>query len=384
MKILGAKEIKSLIEKEADHCVSMYLPVHRIGDPRDRIHLKNLLAEAKRLLVAQGLRSVEAAKLLAPEHEPLEDMRYLTNLGAEGMALFISENFRERYLLPRRFSESVTVAGRFRVKPLLPLLTGDGRYFILALSKDEVRLFIGSRYGIVETGLPDGAPVGIEEALRYDQPEKQLQYHTGAPEAGGRRGAMFHGQGAGADDERNNIRRFFQQLDKYLSPVFSKEKMHVVPVGVEYLPPLYRVVDSSGMLLSGSVNTNPGALGPEELHARTWQLVAPLFAEREEAAREKFHALHGTGLAVTDIAEILAAARDGRVEILFAVEECEIWGVFDSGRYMIIPTVGDFPGAVDLLDLAVAWTLAGNGDVYVRKLEEMPLPADSASILRYS
>lgn len=384
MKILGPKAVKALIDKEADHCVSIYLPVHRIGDPQDRIRLKNLLAEAKKLLIARGLRTVEAEKLLEPELELLEDLRYLANLGSEGMALFICEDMRERYLLPRRFSEAVTVAGRFRVKPLLPLLTGDGRYFILALGKNDVRLFIGSRYGITETGLPAGAPAGIGEALRLDQPEKQLQYHTGAPAAGGRRQAMFHGHGAGADDERNTIRRFFQEIDTYLGPLFAGEKIPVVQVGVEYLPPLYREVDSSGMLLPGSVNANPAALGPEELHTRTWQLAAPLFAGKEKAARERFQAQHGTGLAVTDSAEIVTAARDGRVETLFAVEDCEIWGVFDTGRYMVIPTSEDFPGAVDLLDLAVAWTLAGNGEVYVKKMEEMPVPAESAAILRYS
>lgn len=385
MKILGRKEINALIEKESDHCVSIYLPVHRFGDPQDTIRFKNLLGKAQKLLVEKGLRSVEAAKLLAAEFALLEDVQYWKSLGSEGMAVFICEDLRERFLLPAEFSESVTVAGRFRVKPLIPLITGDGRFFILALNKSDTRLFIGSRFSITEIGLPEGAPKSLEEALKYDDPEKQLQYHTGAAgSGGGRRQAMFHGHGGAADDERVNISRFFQLLEKHLYPVFFAQKIPVVPVGVEYLPPLYREIDSSGMLLSGSLNTNPAAMRPEELHRRTWQLVAPLFAEEEKAAREKFHEQFGTGLAVADMAEIVAAAKDGRVETLFVLKDAAIWGVVDPGRNMIIPTADDFPGAVDLLDFAAAWTLAGNGTVYVKKLEEMPVQGDIVAILRYS
>lgn len=384
MKILGRKEIKALIEKESDYCVSIYLPVHRFGDPQDTIRFKNLLVQAQKLLEQRGLRSVEAAKLIAPEFELLEDVQYWKNLGSEGLAVFISEDLRKRYLLPLEFSESAAVAGRFRVKPLISLITGDGRFFILALNKSDTRLFIGSRYSIAEVGLPDGAPRGLEEALKYDDPEKQLQFHTGAAGTGGRRQAMFHGHGAGADDERENISRFFQQLEKHLHPVFLEEKIPVVPVGVEYLPPLYREIDSSGMLVSGSLNVNPSAMRPEELHDRVWQLVAPVFTQEENAAREKFHKLYGTGLAVSDMAEIVAAAKDGRVETLFVLKDVTVWGVFDPGKNMIIPTADDFPGAVDLLDLAAALTLAGNGAVYVKKLEEMPVQEDIAAILRYS
>ncbi|HHO47192.1 MAG TPA: hypothetical protein ENN06_01855 [Desulfobacteraceae bacterium] len=384
MNILGRKEIMALIEKEAEHCISIYLPVHRFGDPQDTIRFKNLLGRAQRQLEEKGLRSVEAVKLLEPEHALLEDLQYWKKLGSEGMAVFICAGLRERYLLPARFSESVTVSRRFKVKPLVPLITGDGRFFILALNKNDTRLFIGSRNSITEIGLPEGAPASIQEALKYDESEKQLQYHTGAPAAGGRRQAMFHGQGAGGDDERENITRFFQQLERHLSPVFYEHKIPVVPVGVEYLPPLYREIDSSGTLIPGSLNVNPGALDPDELHRRTWEMVAPLFAEKERKAREKFHALHGTGLAVTDLAEIVTAARDGRVETLFTLEGVQIWGVFDYDRNMIIPVADDFPGAVDLLDLSVALTLSGNGGVYVKKLGDMPVAGDIAAVLRYS
>ena len=172
MKILGSKEIRTLVENQSDHCISINLPVHRLGAPQDNIRFKNLLGKAEKLLVDQGMRSVEAGKLLGPEYELLENTEYWKNLGADGLAVFCSEDLREKYLLPKKFSESVTVARRFRVKPLLPLVTGNGRYFILALNKNDTRLFAGSRFSIAEIGLPEGAPNSLAEALKYDDPQR--------------------------------------------------------------------------------------------------------------------------------------------------------------------------------------------------------------------
>jgi len=43
-------------------------------------------------------------------------------------------------------------------------------------------------------------PRKIEDILKYDDPEKQLQYHTGTSSGKGKRSAIFHGHGVGTDD----------------------------------------------------------------------------------------------------------------------------------------------------------------------------------------
>jgi hypothetical protein len=53
-------------------------------------------------------------------------------------------------------------------------------------------------------GLED-VPTSIAEALKYDDPEKNLQFHTGTTGGGGgERSAMFHGQGAGNDEQERS------------------------------------------------------------------------------------------------------------------------------------------------------------------------------------
>ena len=55
----------------------------------------------------------------------------------------------------------------FQIRPLLPLLGGDGQYYVLALSQDHVRLFEGTREGVCEVDV-DAVPQGLAEALKYD------------------------------------------------------------------------------------------------------------------------------------------------------------------------------------------------------------------------
>jgi Bacterial archaeo-eukaryotic release factor family 3 len=56
----------------------------------------------------------------------------------------------------------VVVTHRFHIKPLLPWLSGNGHFFVLTLSRKEVRLLQGTRYSICELEL-QGVPQGIAE-----------------------------------------------------------------------------------------------------------------------------------------------------------------------------------------------------------------------------
>ena len=85
--------------------------------------------------------------------------------------------------MPHSFDEHVEVGDRFYLKPLVPVLTNDSKFYLLALSQNEVKFYLGSHYSINEIELPKGVPPSLAEALKYDDPEKQTQFHSG--DAGG-------------------------------------------------------------------------------------------------------------------------------------------------------------------------------------------------------
>jgi hypothetical protein len=89
----------------------------------------------------------------------------VTSQGGEwfvkGILLSSQLGERDRFLICSQFTEQtyhyhllVTFvfntedSDRFHLKPLLPLLTGDGRFYILALSQNQVRLLQGTRYSV--------------------------------------------------------------------------------------------------------------------------------------------------------------------------------------------------------------------------------------------
>ena len=170
------EDLRKLVEAAHPVCLSIYQPAHRAGpDTRshatqDLIRLKNLLRAAADRLTAGGLRPRDAEDLLAPARRLLDDAVFW-QYQSDGLAVFLAPGMTRTFRIPIRFEELVVVAPRFHVKPLLPLLTGDGLFYVLALSQNEVRLLAGTRNYMGEVELP-GAPRSLAEALQYDDPER--------------------------------------------------------------------------------------------------------------------------------------------------------------------------------------------------------------------
>lgn len=240
MRLFSLDELKILIEEPNGVCISVYMPTRQLGveTQQNPIRFKNLLRQAEQELINSGLRSQDIQDLLQPARE-IDEYDFWQHQ-SNGLAIFIAPNFFSYYCLPINFPELVVVTDRFHLKPLLPLLTTDGMFYILALSQNQVRLFQGTRYSVTEIELED-VPQGIAEALKYDNAEKQLQFHSGTSQGGSsQRAAMFHGQGAGNDEQKDNILRYFLQVNKGLQDLLKNQQVPLVLAGVDYLLPIYK------------------------------------------------------------------------------------------------------------------------------------------------
>ena len=114
----------------------------------------------------------------------------------------------EYYRLPLEFEELLVIADRYHLKPLIPLLSKNGHFYVLALSQKQVRLMEGSLLSIDEIDLED-VPTSMREALWFEDPERQLQFHTGSitPSHAGANPAAYHGQGVSEDDAKTDACR---------------------------------------------------------------------------------------------------------------------------------------------------------------------------------
>jgi hypothetical protein len=384
MNIVSKAEVKSLLETGEEPCISIYMPTHRAGTEtqKDPIRLKNLLKAAEEKLGVYGLSVPEVQELLQSALDWIQVYRHFWQLQKDGLAIFIAPGQFRYYQLPIRFKELLVVSHRYHLKPLIRFLSGDGRYFILALSQNQVRMLQGSRYSINVIKL-ETVPTDIKMALKFDDPEKQLQFHTKTAARQGEWRAMFHGQSASSANKKNNLLRYFQKVDQSLQEVIGDEQVPMVFAGVDYLFPIYKEANSYPYLISESIGGNPEAKCDSELQKLAWNIVGPLFAQVRQEAQARYKSTSNTNLISNDISEILPAAYHGRVGTLFVAMGIQYWGNYDPDNNKLQLNQNPKAGDVDLLDTAALYALINGGTVYVVDSDRLPDFTPIAAVFRY-
>jgi hypothetical protein len=380
--ILTRNELGALIEAPNQIGVSIYMPTHSKWEyEQDPVRLRNLLRGAEKQLLESGLRTKDAKSLLDPAKMMLTDSLFWQHQ-SDSLAIFASSAIFRSYRLPYSFQELLVVAERFHIKPLLPLLGSEGLYYVLALSQNEVRLLqCTSDSTLLIT--PDNIPTSMSEALKYDDSEKQIQFHTGTSRGPGKRGAMFHGHGAGTDDKKANIQRYFRMIDRGLHSIIGDEKAPLIIASVDYLRSIYGQVNTYPHLMNKGLQGNPEGVSEEILRQKTWTIAKPYFEQDQIEARNHYNDAKAAGLATTNLEEAVVAAYDGRVSVLFAAVGVQQWGTFDLKHRRVELYKQARAGVEDLLDLTAVYTLAKGGTVYPVEPQKVPDNGLLAAIFRY-
>lgn len=375
----AADELRILVEKQGgEPHVSLYMPTVRAG-PETRqnpIRCKNLVRDVVSQLQQRGLRPPDIDALIEPISARIDDYDYWQHQ-EDGLAMFLGPGFFREYCLPLRFGQLAVVENRFHLKPLFPLLSGDGTFFILALSQNKVRLLEGSRYSVSEIPLDD-VPDSLASALGQDVTEQHLQFHTPAGSA-----PVYHAQGGGTDDVKPEIRKFFSLLDKGLKDYLGSDNPPLVLAGVEYLLPIYRDASGYPNIAGEGVTGNPDELAPDLLHSKAWPLVEHLFDALRNSEEEQYHELAHKSQASNQLRDVVLAAHDGRVQTLFVAKGVRHWGRFDikSREIQFMDALED--GGEDLLDLAAVRTFLNGGKVFVVEPDDVPGSKSVAAVFRY-
>jgi len=377
------EDLNALLAEHRSPCVSFFLPTHRGGSEEDPIRWRKHLAEADERLARAGLRAAEVRELLTPAQRLLDETEFWKHQ-SDGVAAFLAPQFFRLYRLPLAFKELVVVANRFSIAPLLPLLSGNGRFLVLALSQHAIRLLQGTRYSVSEVDLQD-VPQSLAEALLTHEAKQPFSFvGRRAGKGAGSWGGIFHGHGVGIDDPKDELLHYFQKIDRGLHPLLRDEKSPLVLAAVDYLQAIYRRASTYAQLLDQGVAGNPDRLSNRELHDRAWPLVRPVFEREQERADAEYRQLAVTQHASGNLEAVVAAAYQGRVESLFVGLGHQIWGVYDPTTGRVGKHQEASVGDVDLLELAVAHTLAHGGTVYPVEPERVPSNTMMAAIFSRS
>jgi hypothetical protein len=380
---LTKKDLKKLSEKRADFCVSIYMPTHPYGPETQQapILLKNLVREIENQLKGIYWKSPDINQLLGPLNKLVHDQPFWERQ-QEGLALFRSPDEMTIYRLPLELNETMVVSKRFHLKPLIRLVNRDDRFYVLALSLGRVRLFQGNRYRIIEIEVPE-LHQGIDEALKYDDPERQLQHQT-LSHTGGGQPAIHHGHGD-AYDSKENALRYFRMVAESVQEVVKNDQAPLILAGLDFLLPIYQEANEYLYVFDKNMPGNPEDMNQYTLHRRAWEILQPTLLQQQEDAIAIYQRLQAKKpqQVSADIKKIVSAAYHGQVDTLLVALGTHKWGVFVPEFNAVELHNKAAPINEDLLDFAAIHTFLKGGGVYPVEPDSVPGDSEIAAVLRY-
>lgn len=393
MKLISKEELKELTQINQSQCISIYIPTHRAGkevnNGQDPIVFKNQVQKVKARLKEKGISEPQAKEILKPAYGLLEDTGFWHEQN-QGLAVFMAGDFFRYYRLPVRFQEFCMLSHSFHLKPMLPLLNGNGLYYILSLNLNQVRFFQADRNNIEEIQLNENTPKSLEESMKYTETEKSLQHHGGAGTDSGSSGAMFHGQAKGInrDDRKIFVEEFLRKIDNDINKLVQDEQVPLILAGVEYLHPIYKETSKYLNITDKGLEGSPDEMSSKDLHSKTWPLIEPYFSKTMQNYIERYGELAGTGKTSYDLKNIVPAAVNGRVEAIFVTPGAFQWGVYkQEGENLVVDLHQEYQENDDcLISMSAVETVLHGGRAYVVDKEEMPeknVAADIVAVFRY-
>jgi hypothetical protein len=184
---------------------------------------------------------------------------------------------------------------------------------------------------------------------------------------------------------KKELARYFEKADRALEPILHRGgTLPLVLAGLDYLLAAYRRTSGYPLLLEDAIVGNPDDLAPEELHARSQDLVASRRASALDAARERTLRGIESGKASRDIEEAVQAAHRGRIAAIFVPLRAHRWGRHDAEAGSVAIRDRPAPSDDDLLDRAAALTYLHGGEVFVLdESDTIPGGGDVGALLRY-
>lgn len=274
VQLPSPEELKQLQNFKELFCLTIYAP-HIEIDPTgatnpNKIELKNLLREAEIALLNDGVGPRDVDKTLQPARELLNNHEFWP-LRTESLAIFMHPELFHYYYLPDDVPYILTIKRGFNLGPLLNTIKDNQPYLVLAISRKNVQLYEGDRFGIRKLNLKN-FPSNLEAALNIDEYPQSTQTHAVAP-AGDKGSEAFHGQYNVSQTNKQMTLQFFQLVDHSLRRFLQQKELPLILAGVEYLLPIYRQANTSPYLMTQNLIGNFDREDPDKIRELAWPLI---------------------------------------------------------------------------------------------------------------
>jgi hypothetical protein len=376
--------LRDLLADEHAPCISLYQPTHRTFPEKQQnpIRYRNLLREMQ-----ASIRKKYSTQDLQPILDKFEDLTRDVEFWVrrtESLAILASVSRFEVFDLQRSVPELVIVADSFHLKPLLRIVQSADRYHVLALSRQEVKLYEGNRDVLDQVELT-GLASTITAALGEELTEPTQSFHSVGPYHAQRGNTgIHHGRGQKKDDVDLDMERFFRVVDRGILEQYSRPaRLPLMLAGLPQNVSGFRAVTRNPHILDAAIELDPESLSPEQLRMRAWQTVEPIYLQRLAELTDRYHLNRSRGLGAEDPAAIAEAAASGRVGTLLIDADRLVPGRIDATTGKLERRTLSDPDADDVLDDLAETVVRMKGEAIVVPTQRMPTPTGVAAIYRF-
>lgn len=372
MALIKKQDIEKLLNVQNGLCISIYIPTHRAGHEtlsgQDHILFKNKIKEARELLSRHDVSESEIETYMKPAEELLHDNNFWRHQG-EGLVVFITKGFSAHYTLPVAMPEKVYVLDQFYFTPILPILSQNGRFFILNLYREKIGFYEATMERIRPINISSFAPDSMNESLKFDVKGKDQDFNTSRTTVNG---TNILGTPAGStkgDEEHERVREFMLDIDNSLQKILHNATEPLVLAGVDHYCGIYRNISKYKNIVPENVNVNEGVDSPNDLHEKAMAIMKPRMQQNHTDSLNRYQNVAGTGVTSEDIATVAAEAVHGRIDTLFIAPGEPVWGTYDEVKAAAEVHDNYRRGDDDLVNLAAIKTISQGGTVYVSKYD---------------
>lgn len=373
MALINKGDIEKLLNVQSNTknalCISIYIPTHRAGhetlNGQDHILFKNKLRETRALLARHDVPEAEIEEYMKAGEELLNDSNFWRHQ-SEGLAVYITKGYSAHFTLPTAMPDVVYVLDQFYFTPVLPILSQNGRFFILSLYREKIAFFEATIDRIRQVDISSFVPDTMNKALKFDVKGHDQDFTNSTSTVNGTN--IVHGPGSTkGDEEHERVREFMIEVDNSLQEILHEATEPLVLAGVDHYCAIYRKFSKYKHIVPENINLNETMAGmsPTSIHEKALEIMKPLMQQSHSDSLSRYENVAGTGVTSEDIATVAAEAVHGRIDTLFIAPSEPVWGSYDPKSALAVVHKSYQRGDDDLINLAAIKTLSQGGKVFV-------------------
>lgn len=378
-------DLTQLLTLEDGLFLSLYMPMARSfpDQEQNRVRYRNLLRQLRERFERHP--AATDTNLLGPFEALVHDDDLWQN-PRDGLAVIGGDGFFKVFSLHQTVAEEVCIDQQPYLEPLMQISQSAGRYQVLCITRDAVRLLEGDQNLLEEVELHPQVPRNLEQALGTELTHKrQAGNPHGFSRASDRTsGAARHEAGGGGKQEEIEVdrERYFRAIDKAIIEHHSRSGLPLILAALPRNQAVYRAISHNALLLEEGINLDPGLLDAAALRLYAADVITRRYNDWLNSVLARYGAAQGRSLASTDISEIGEAVFAGRVSVLMVQAGRSLPGAVDQESGAVQLHDHQVAGT-DVLDQLIPRASRNGAEVVVLPAGLLPGAAACAAVFRF-